>query len=89
MRRVRLENDSAKKNWPARLQPAERPLPAFHAPTFGGNSVQRRGTRSVLGIQARIRLRSVKQWPKLPVVSSTSCDARCIRILPRMDGGVS
>ena len=70
-------------------QPAERPLPAFRSGVLGGSAIRNEGRQGVLGIQAWIRLRSIKQWPKLPVVSITSCDARCLLILPQTGGGVS
>ena len=89
MRRVRLEKLSAKKELPGAAQPAERPLPALRRRALDGNAVQSQGRRGVLGIQAWIRLRSIKQWPKLPVVSMTSYDARCVRILAQTGGGVS
>src|SRR6266566_4338141 len=70
-------------------QPAERTLPALHRRVFEGNVIQHEGGRGVLGIQARIRLRSIKQWPNLPFVPIAPCDARCRGILPQTDGDVS
>ena len=67
-------------------QPAERALPAPHRRAFDGIAVQRQRRRGVLGIQVGIRLRSIKQWPTLPVVSRASCVAR---ILADPGGGVS
>ena len=36
---------------------------------YGGSVFRRRGRRSVVGVQVSIRLRTIKQWRKLPVVS--------------------
>ena len=64
-------------------QPVHRTLPAVQARIFGGSGFRSERRGGVLGIQAWIRLRSIKQWPKLPVVSIVSCEARCLRIYPR------
>ena len=49
-------------------QPAERPLPAPQLRAVDGSAIERESGRDALGIQAWIRLRSIEQWPKLPVV---------------------
>ena len=58
MRRVRLENDSAKKNCPARRsQPSGRRQPWLGA--FVGNAILIEGRGRILVVQAWIRLRSI------------------------------
>src|ERR1035437_1920448 len=89
IRRGGGEKAEREKELPGPAQPAEQPLPALRRRVFGGSGVESEGRRDVLGIQAWIRLRSIKQWPKLPVVSIVSCDTRCLRILPQPAGGVS
>src|SRR5258705_32505 len=53
-------------------QPTEGPLPALCGRGVKGNIAQNQGRRGALGVQAWIRLRSIKQWPKLPVGSIAS-----------------
>ncbi len=60
------------------VQPAERPLPAPHGRVFDISGVERERRRDVLGIQAWIRLRSIKQWPKLPVVFDCASRRRVV-----------
>ena len=72
MRRVRLEKESAKKNCPARRsQPSGRRQPCRRG-LIVGNAIRVEGRRGVLVVQAGIGLRSIKQWPKLPVVAMRS-----------------
>src|ERR1700722_1156222 len=87
MRRGGLEEVGAEKKLPDPAHPVERPQPAQHRRILDGTGIQREGLRGVLGIQAWIRLRSIKQWPK-PVVSKSSA-MRCFRMLPQTRGGVS
>ena len=89
MRRVRLEKLKREEKLPGAAQPAQRALPALQRRGVGGGGVEREGRRGILGIQARIRLRSIKQWPKLPVVAM-SCLAGAPPAHPTPDrGGVS
>src|SRR3984957_17100343 len=67
MRRGGLEEVGAEKKLPAPAHPVERPQPAPHRRILRGTGIQREGRRGVLGIQAWIRLRSIKQWPKPPL----------------------
>src|SRR5207248_5443861 len=65
---------------PGAAQPAERPLPAFFSHLVVGNAVERERRRGAPVIQARIRLRSIKQWPTLPAVAVLLLNSapRCI-----------
>jgi hypothetical protein len=74
---------------PGAAQPAERPLPTLRDRLIGGDVVECEGRRCALVIQAWIRLRSIKQWPKLPVVAMASSRGAFRRILAEMRGGVS
>jgi len=61
MRRVRLENESAKKNWPARRIQPSGPLPGFFGRPLVGNAVKDERRRGGLVVHAGVRLRSVEQ----------------------------
>src|SRR6202035_1111890 len=57
-------------------QPAEWPLPAAQLRAFDVGIAECEGRRGVPGIHGRIRLRSIEQWPKLPVVAITPSKTR-------------
>jgi hypothetical protein len=71
------------------VQPAERTLPARELRGFDGNIVEYEGRRGALGVQAWIRLCSIKQWPKLPGCFYGASGRRWLCILPELSGGVS
>jgi hypothetical protein len=71
-------------------QPAERPLPAPQLRAVDDNAVERERGRDTLRIQAWIRLRSIEQWPKLPVVFDGAFGKDALPlILPQTGVGVS